>query len=1230
MKDISDAPESFQNGRYKILKKLGEGGKGIVFKCLDNNLNRVVAIKLIKRDVTEGDSYSRIRREAETTAKMSHQNIVSIYDMQKDDDRFYMVMEFVDGDNLLEYVARNKKGLSVNEVLKITVSVAEALEYAHERGVFHRDIKPENIMMTKDGTPKIMDFGLAKAFDSPSLTHAGTIVGTPAYISPESALGKKVDARSDLYSLGCVLYFMCTGVPPFSATDSIQLIYNHIHDYPLLPSSINERIPKQLDSIVMKLLRKNPMERFQDAGKLLDAIKGIEGLLNVPERVMISERSSDDILPNKVHTSSSQIQTSSLIGVDQEVSLLKEAVDSVLMGEGKAAMVIGDSGQGKTRLCEELIDYGLLRGLKVIMIKGKENRSSTPNYVLSDVFREFFFEAPQQLIYKVCGNYGDVAAKVLPDLAGKLGRISDLSTQDPNEAALRFQEGIYEIMKNMGKEMPVLLELDDLNYADYASLGIIRYRLENVKNINMFLLMTSIPIDDLENPILEKIVGNRSITSIRLHNLDKDQTAELIARQLAEDKRNITDEFTNFIYSRTKGNPLYVEEVLKLLIEKKMIFRKDSGSWDRKPIDEIGIPSSVKGIIRERLSNIGEKGKEILSVSSVIGQEFDMDVLEKLMDSIDSDTLYNEIEKLEKTRILMERKTRPGQFKLYFGNPQVYSYFFDSVSMLRKKKLHGKIAQAMLSLYGDDDRDALQELAYHFLEAGDYENALKFGKRLAELWASSFQFERAAKQYRSALEIMDMLPGYTKSEEGREQKAILLYNAAFNSFYAGENDYESIEQAIRIFEGIKDTEMIARCLILIGSRKDEKQKYWLDYAVNFLRKNKEAPELNNILTSLGWRIANAFWYRAEFKEAREIVDETLNYAAKSGTEDLFSEALRLMSSVLLEITSNEDIDKIFAAYREAEDYIVRITSENPEDAFLTGAAVSFYDSDANRCFFLKHDLRLVEESFNKGLKFNLDLCSRGNKQVITAERALLVLLPEGKWDELRAALGEEQFKGYIQTHVSLVLLLINSIIDSYRGKWDSAMRGFDKIDEASSTQFITFSSPYKAMTLIEMNRLEEALHYVAGTLNKIKAKILNSEVFKGYVEMSYYGSVAGSLSGDKEKSERYLDTLHDFSKRFDKEWISAYMKAAESFHEETFGEVKSAIELMKDARDYFISAGYELFGAQLSYELARFYHENDDWERSNEALTSAYETFDRLNCSPYVEKCLRLKSLLKA
>ncbi|MCL4333565.1 MAG: protein kinase [Candidatus Thermoplasmatota archaeon] len=1230
VKGISDTPESFQNGRYKILKKLGEGGKGIVYKCLDNNLNRIVAIKLIKGEVTEGDSYNRILREAETTAKMLHPNIVAIYDMQREGNKFYMVMEFVDGENLQEYVFRNHGRLSVTEVLRITKSVANALEYAHNRGIFHRDIKPENIMMTKDGTPKIMDFGLAKAFDAPMLTHAGTIVGTPAYISPEGALGNIVDARSDLYSLGCVIYFMSTGHPPFESRDSIQLIYSHIHDYPLSPSSINSNIPKQLDAIIMKLLRKNPQERFRDAGKLIGAVKDIEDLTNTQGTEVRSTMSSYSNSSISASTSRTNIGNSQLIGLEEEMSTLRAALDSAMLGEGKAIIVVGDHGQGKTRMVQDLMDYGLLRGLKVIIAKGRENRASSPNYIFSELLREIFSEMPQQLMFKVCGNYGDVAIKLLPDLVGKLGRVNDLFTQNPEDAAVRFLDGIYEIFRNIGRETPFLLEIEDINFADSGSLNIINSLLDGIKNIKMLLVMTSVPVDDQENPLLEKIMGSRKVQSLRLHNLDKDQTAELIARNLGEKKSNISVEFSNFIYSRTEGNPFYVEEVLKLLIEKRMIFRKDSGSWDRKPINEIGIPSSVRGLIRERLSSVGETSKEILSVASVIGQEFDLEILEKLMDSVDSDTLYNEIEKLEKGRILLEKKTRPGQFRLYFENPQVHDFFFNSISMLRKKKLHLRIAEIMLSTYGDEDKDVLPDLAYHTLEGGDYLNALKFGISLGDLWASSFQFNRAADQYRSDLEIMDMIPNYSKSNEGKKQKAMILYKTYYYGLFSGITDFESIEQAIRIFESLNDVEMMAKCLSGMVARSDQRQDYWLKYATDFLEKNLTDPASKNYLQRLAYSISGAHWYRSEFKEAREVNGKVLEYVTETGVNDIYTIALRLQSGNLIEIKERSDIDYILKINQDAERWVIRSTAEDPNNVELQNVALTFYDHYANVYVFLKHDLMGTEAAFSKGLAFNLDLCTKRTREVIEYERGLLSLLPGGRWEQLKKLLENNEVDESKGNHVSLVSTLIKSVIEAFKGNWNIAMNGFNEVDKASSAQFLSFSSPYKAMSLVEQNKLEEAVSYAHSIIEKIENKILNTEVFDAYVNMSYYSSIASALLGKKEDAERYLKVLNDFSSRFREEWISQYRNAAESYYEEKFGDIEKAVVSMREARDYFLKTGYVLFGAQLSYELARLLQKDNDWEGSDNALSVAYDIFDRLNCVPFAEKCLRLKGLLNA
>jgi serine/threonine protein kinase len=195
--------EYLQNGRYALLKKLGEGGKGLVYKARDTVLNRVVAVKILKSAVTSEEAYSRFMTEAQAVAKLNHPNIVSIHDIGKEDGKQFFVLEFVDGESLRDLMQTYPEGkCDIQTVLRIGMDVCSTLQYAHSEKVLHRDIKPENVMITKDGTAKLMDFGLAKMIGQPGVTQEGVIVGTVAYVAPEVALGKSVDARSDLYSLG--------------------------------------------------------------------------------------------------------------------------------------------------------------------------------------------------------------------------------------------------------------------------------------------------------------------------------------------------------------------------------------------------------------------------------------------------------------------------------------------------------------------------------------------------------------------------------------------------------------------------------------------------------------------------------------------------------------------------------------------------------------------------------------------------------------------------------------------------------------------------------------------------------------------------------------------------------------------------------------------------------------------------------------------------------------------
>src|SRR5918996_304265 len=256
------------NDRYQIEAPLGRGGMATVFRGTDRVLNRTVAVKILADRFAGDDKFvTRFRREAQAAARLNHPNIVSIYDTGDDDGAHYIVMELVEGDTLGD-VLRRDGALPAERAAAIAVSVAEALERAHQAGLVHRDVKPGNVMLTPDGSVKVMDFGIARAASEDTLTQTGTVLGTAAYLSPEQAQGLPVDARSDLYSLGCVLYEMTTGRPPFSGDSPVAIAYKHVKDDPVAPSRINPDVPSDLEAVILKSMAKNPANRYQSAAEL--------------------------------------------------------------------------------------------------------------------------------------------------------------------------------------------------------------------------------------------------------------------------------------------------------------------------------------------------------------------------------------------------------------------------------------------------------------------------------------------------------------------------------------------------------------------------------------------------------------------------------------------------------------------------------------------------------------------------------------------------------------------------------------------------------------------------------------------------------------------------------------------------------------------------------------------------------------------------------------------------
>ena len=261
------------SNRYELLERVGGGGMAFVYRARDLRLNRIVAVKILSPHFTSDEDFVRkFRREAQAAASLSSPSIVGVYDVGQDGDVHYIVMEFLHGKTLKQVLNENGP-LEVSEVLQIGRQIAEALQVAHKHGVIHRDIKPHNIMLTADGHVKVTDFGIARAVTASTLTETGAMVGSVHYISPEQARGGIVGEKSDIYSLGVVLYELLTGQVPFAGDSMFSIALKHLQEQPRSVRELDPNIPVAVEQIVQKAMSKDQASRYQTAEELASDLK---------------------------------------------------------------------------------------------------------------------------------------------------------------------------------------------------------------------------------------------------------------------------------------------------------------------------------------------------------------------------------------------------------------------------------------------------------------------------------------------------------------------------------------------------------------------------------------------------------------------------------------------------------------------------------------------------------------------------------------------------------------------------------------------------------------------------------------------------------------------------------------------------------------------------------------------------------------------------------------------
>ncbi len=338
---------TFRN-RYEIQSLLGEGSTATVYKGLDRRLNRAVALKVLLPHVRE-TARRRFMQEATSSAQLNHPNIMAIYDMDEEHGQHFLVVEYVEGETLTAYVPSDPA-----TVAQIGAQIAAALGYAHEREIIHRDIKPANIKVTPAGVVKIMDLGLALPREAKRVTAEGMIIGTPAYLSPEQAQGLTLDYRTDLYSLGVVLFEMATGQLPFQSDDIPALLMQHVRQPPPLPRSLVPELPAGLETVILKALEKSPSRRFQSGAAMASALRAAVPTAEGGRAISVqdSKATTHQNMPAIGRTATGTLPPLRVLLADDHTMLRRSLAN--LLAQRDDIMVIGEASDGEAALEQTL------------------------------------------------------------------------------------------------------------------------------------------------------------------------------------------------------------------------------------------------------------------------------------------------------------------------------------------------------------------------------------------------------------------------------------------------------------------------------------------------------------------------------------------------------------------------------------------------------------------------------------------------------------------------------------------------------------------------------------------------------------------------------------------------------------------------------------------------------------------------------------------------------------
>jgi serine/threonine protein kinase/tetratricopeptide (TPR) repeat protein len=804
---------------YRIISKIGQGGMGQVYKAEDTKLGRHVAIKLLSPNTTQDAiAKRRLLTEAQSASALNHPNIVTIHAIEEAEGLDFIVMEFVEGETLKTCVERSG-ALPLTMLLDIGIQVADALQAAHSIGLIHRDIKPENILVTPRGQAKVLDFGLAKmvhlvgdevdyeAATLANLTDPGTVLGTAAYMSPEQTRGEPLDLRSEIFSLGSVLYEAATRARPFGGPSILSIMHAIAEIDPPPPSKVRPELPREFDLIIECALAKDKERRYSSAAEMADALRSLRATLT----------GGWPGFPIVYDADLTETSGLSFVGREPEMKKLEGFLRHAVDGTGRVVFITGEPGIGKTSLSDEFLRRARKQHPALLVSRG----SCVEQYGTGEAYLPFLdavgalLQGPgRERIAAVMRTYAPTWCMELPTAFVTSGSFDKLQQETIGATKERMMREMGDALGMLATSSPIVLLLEDLHWADPSSVDLLRHLCQRIGSQRVLIAGTFRPEDvERSNHPLKRykaeMQSHNLCEEVALGSLSREHIAAYLDATFSPN--DFPPELTSLIHEKTEGHPLFATNLLQYLGERGDIAKVNTHWSLIRPLSEMDLeaPESVRGMISKKIDALEEEERRALQYASIEGTEFLSTVTAKLL-GVDEVDLEERLARLGKTHRLIqtlgEEELPDGALttRYRFAHALYQNFLYGDLVNKRRIMLHLQAGEQLAQHYGKRAPQIAAQLAMHFELGRDFGRAIEYLTHAGDNATKLYAYAEAEKHYTNALSLVKKLP-----TEEQTEKSLTLYqkhgavNHQLSKFPQAVDDFTKMLERARELESLE-------------------------------------------------------------------------------------------------------------------------------------------------------------------------------------------------------------------------------------------------------------------------------------------------------------------------------------------------------------------------------------------------------------------------------------------